>query len=601
MGKYLILFINLFCATILSAQSPVLTGVNPDESTIPGYLTVEISGSNTHFSMGTGTVVWFNQGSSTIFPMSVNELNNNLLQANLLFTNSHAPGVYDVHTQNNYDGHLVLPYAFTLHPNSSPPGLVSITPSSSVAGEMVAVSITGVNTNFTQGVNYAYLYKNYNYIIDHSITVVSDELIIVEFPITTTALSGLFNLRVNSVWDGNLYLSDVFTIYPDPYPPYLTDIEPASGTIPETLTITISGAGTHFAQATGTTVKLRQNYSNIYPSSIVEIDDTELMAQFTFDDFDDPGYYNVLTTNALDGELSLYDAFYLNPNPNPPQLVSIVPDGAQQGENLEVSISGQNTNFTQGTGTTVWLNLGYNYIYPYATSIINDELVNASFLIDDYEVLGIYDVNTHNYANGHLVLEDGFTVYDDIPYISYIDPVSGYLGDLVSLSIYGENTHFLSAASYDAWLIKGSTVIYPLAINALSNTEVVAEIDIPEDAEPGFWTVFANNSIDGDMYLNDMFEIKDTTTSIQKNEFFKTLEIYPNPTTGKIFISYELNKAETLTIQLCDFFGSILYEEQFDKVEMRNNEFALPHIASGVYYLRCSTVSGFVLKKIVVK
>ncbi len=37
--------------------------------------------------------------------------------------------------------------------------------------------------------------------------------------------------------------------------------------------MTISGEGTHFAQATGTTVKLRQSSSNIYPGTVVEIND----------------------------------------------------------------------------------------------------------------------------------------------------------------------------------------------------------------------------------------------------------------------------------------------------------------------------------------
>ena len=409
-------------------------------------------------------------------------------------------------------------------------------------------------------------------------------------------------MRVKSVWDGNLYLYDVFTVYPDPDPPDLIDINPDNATIPETLTVTISGEGTHFAQATGTTVKLRQSSSNIYPSNVVELNDTEMLAQFTFDNYDNPGYYNVITNNALDGEMYLYDAFYLSPNPNPPHLVSIDPDGAQQGDNIEVSISGQNTSFMQGTVTTVWLNMGsYNYIFPYATSVINNELVNASFLIDDDADLGAYDVNTYNQANGTLVLEDGFTIYDDLPYISNINPVSGYLGDLISLSVFGENTHFLSATSYDAWLIKESLIIYPLAINAISNNEIVAEIDIPDDAEPGNWTVFATSSTDGDMYLDDAFEIIDTTTLVQNNGLFRMLEIYPNPTNGKLFISYELNNSEPVKLQLNDFYGHTLYEENINKNIVKNEELKIPHIASGVYYLRCSTGSEFILKKIIVK
>jgi len=599
--RLFVFFVCFISLNILSAQSPELTYVDPDEATIPESLTVEISGSNTHFTLGTGTVVWFNQGSSTIYSSSVNEINNTLLEADFLFNNNHIPGVYDVHTHNNYDGHLVLPDAFILNPNPNPPYLVSISPSSAYAGQMVSVTITGSNTNFTQGVNYAYLYNNYTYLMDDQIIVISDEMIIVDFPITYGCPTGIYDLRVKSVWDGIMYLYDSFLVLPDLDPPFLTDINPDNATIPETLTVTISGEGTHFTQATGTIVKLKQASSTIYSYSVVELSDEELLAQFTFDDFDNPGYYDVNTYDAVDGSLYLYNAFYLNPNPNPPQLVSIEPAGAHQGENLEVAISGQNTSFTQGTGTTVWLNKGYNYIYPYATSVINDELVNASFLIDDDEALGNYDVNTHNWANGNLVLEDGFTIYDNIPFIANIDPVSGYLGDLVSLSIFGENTHFLSASSYDAWLIKENLIIYPLEINALSNNEIVAEIAIPEDAAQGYWTVYTTNSVDGDMYLDDAFEVIDTISSVQNNEMFKLLEVFPNPTTGKVFVSYELNSAGIVTLQLSDFYGITFYEERFNNDQIKHKELMLPSLASGVYYLKCSTSAGFVLKKIIIK
>ena len=58
--KRLNLFILcLVCISGLFAQTPQLNEVNPDEATIPDQLTVEISGTNSHFAMGTGTTVWF--------------------------------------------------------------------------------------------------------------------------------------------------------------------------------------------------------------------------------------------------------------------------------------------------------------------------------------------------------------------------------------------------------------------------------------------------------------------------------------------------------------------------------------------------------------
>lgn len=597
-----ILLLSFFISCIfLSAQNPMLIGVNPDDATIPEVLSVEISGSNTHFTMGTGTVVWFNQGTSTIFPSSVNEINNTLLQANFMFTNSHTPGVYDVHTNNNNDGHLILQNGFSLYPNPNPPQLYSIEPASAYTGEMITVSITAENTHFTEGVDYAYLYYYNTYLMYNQITVVSDEIILVEFPITSGSPAGYYDLTVKSTWDGIMHLNSAFTVYFDPNPPVLIGIAPDNATIPETLTVSISGEGTHFNQATGTIVKLQQASSTIYSNYVVEVSDEELLAQFTFDDYDNPGYYDVNTYNAVDGSLFLYNAFYLNPNPNPPQLVAIEPESAQPGDNLEVSISGQNTSFTQGTGTTVWLNMGYYFIYPYSTMVINDELLNASFNIANNAATGSYDVNTHNWANGYLVLPDGFTIYEETPYLTYINPTSGYLDDLIDLFIYGENTHFLDAEDCTAWLLKGNQIIYPGAITVLSNNEILAEISIPEDAEPGLWSVYATNSEDGVMNINNVFEVIDTITSTRNNELFKMLEVFPNPSSGKVFISYELNFSEDIILQLCDFYGNILYQELLIDPVKRSKELMMPSITAGVYYLKFEMESGVVIKKIIIK
>jgi hypothetical protein len=57
MKRYILLLAIFVSSIFLNAQNPELIGVDPDFATIPELLTVEISGSNTNFAMGTGTVV----------------------------------------------------------------------------------------------------------------------------------------------------------------------------------------------------------------------------------------------------------------------------------------------------------------------------------------------------------------------------------------------------------------------------------------------------------------------------------------------------------------------------------------------------------------
>jgi hypothetical protein len=488
---------------IITDENPEITGVNPAMANIPESLTVEISGNNTNFAMGSGTTVWFTMASSTIFPYAVDELNNTLLEAHFQFTNQHDPGVYDVHTNNFYDGHLVMDNAFTLNPN--------------------------------------------------------------------------------------------------PNPPYLVEIVPNEGSIPENLTVSVSGMNTHFTQGTGTLLVLQQGSSTIYPVSVDALNDNQLIGEFQFSNYHDPGYYDVKTFNTWDGDLYLYGSFYLNENLYPPQLLAIEPDSAETGDDLEVSISGQYTNFAQGTGTTVWLNMAGSSLYPYATTVLNDELINASFSIPNNTTTGAYDVKTHNYIDGNLILVDGFTIYNLLPNIVGINPTSAYVGEEVSLSIYGDNTHFNDASNCDAWLMKGNQEIYPANLDVVSNNEMIAEINIPEDAEAGNWTVFATNSIDGDMYLQNAFEIIDTVIQVHEYDYFKLLNVYPNPTSGNLFISYELEKRDHISVELSDLYGRILHKESFNQKALKHQEIYVPSLSSGVYYLKITSNSTSVSNKIIVK
>jgi len=488
---------------IITDDDPEITGVNPASAVVPESLTVEISGSNTNFAMGSGTTVWFTMASSTIFPYVVDELNNTLMEAHFQFTNQHDPGIYDVHTNNFYDGHLVLDNAFTLNPN--------------------------------------------------------------------------------------------------PNPPYLVEIVPNEGIIPENLTVSVSGMNTHFTQGTGTLLVLQQGSSTIYPVSVDALNDTQLNGEFQFSNNHDPGYYDVKTSNAWDGDLYLYSGFYLNENLYPPQLVAVAPDSAQTGDDLEVSISGQNTNFAQGTGTTVWLNMGGNSVYPYSTTVLNDELVNANFFIPNNTTLGDYDVKTYNWIDGNLILEDGFTIYNLLPNIISINPTSAYVGEDVSLSIFGDNTHFNDASNCDAWLMKENQEIYPANLNVVNNNELIAEINIPEDTEAGSWTVFATNSIDGDMYLQNAFEIIDTVILVKEYDYFKSLKVYPNPTSGKLFISYELEKQDHISVELSDLYGRVLFKENFNQKVLKHKEVYVPTLSSGIYCLKLTSNSTSVSNKIIVK
>ncbi len=399
-----------------SKSNGSIAGVNPNNATIPEILTVQISGEGTHFAMGTGTDVWFTQGSSTIYPIETTANSNTLISSEFMFSYYKTPGYYDVNTMNQTDGHLILENGFYLNQNLNPPYLISIIPDFGNAGELVTITITGIYTHFSQIINYASLYSNnWFYIYGSSYTVVSDNIIQIQFSLPSDAPSGMYNFKIHNQLDGTLYLYSIFTLYPDPDPPYLTSISPDSGAIPETLTVSISGENTHFAQGTGTIVRFKQGSSTIYPNWVNAVSNDVVQAEFSFDDYNNTGYYDVKTVNALDGELTLNNGFYLYPDPYPPHLVSVEPSSVQAGESLNVEISGQYTHFSQGSGTIVWIDQGGYAVFPTGTpTIVSDELISADFFFPEYFPTGFYDVNTENVPDGHLKLEDAFEVTDTV-------------------------------------------------------------------------------------------------------------------------------------------------------------------------------------------
>jgi parallel beta-helix repeat protein len=94
-------------------------------------------------------------------------------------------------------------------------------------------------------------------------------------------------------------------------------------------------------------------------------------------------------------------------------LTSVVPDTAQQGESLAVTITGQNTNFTQGSGTTgVWFSQGSPTVNIFATSFLpsSDTLLSADFDIPGDAAVGLWNMNVQDDIDGTLTLADGFTI-----------------------------------------------------------------------------------------------------------------------------------------------------------------------------------------------
>ena len=93
-------------------------------------------------------------------------------------------------------------------------------------------------------------------------------------------------------------------------------------------------------------------------------------------------------------------------------LQSISPDNALQGQELSVTITGENTHFGQGTPTVtaVWFSKDGSTIDGTPPTSSSNTSFNADFDIPTDATVGSWDVNVQNPTDGTMTLTDGFSI-----------------------------------------------------------------------------------------------------------------------------------------------------------------------------------------------
>jgi hypothetical protein len=115
--------------------------------------------------------------------------------------------------------------------------------------------------------------------------------------------------------------------------------------------------------------------------------------------------------------------------------------------------------------------------------------------------------------------------------------------------------------------------------------------------QSGFYTV-AVSDINGCWATSDPYGL----TGIEDVGLFKETKLYPNPTNGQFTLEMDLRKSTSLSVELYDFTGQLIYSEE---VAATSGEF-LRNIdsrsyAKGIYYLQIVSDEGVVNRKVVLQ
>jgi hypothetical protein len=190
------------------------------------------------------------------------------------------------------------------------------------------------------------------------------------------------------------------------------------------------------------------------------------------------------------GDVIYKSSIFISPYSPPPALASISPDEAEQGDSFLATITGTNTNFTgsPSVSMTYSLNPG-EVINGTSVTVISPTVITAQFSLPFSASTGLWDVHVNA-----LVLEDGFTVTEALPALSFMSPNFAHQGDAFTGTVYGINTGWtgtpavwLSYSNNPGEIITGTNVV------VVNGTELTADFVVPSDASTGNYTLHVDD------------------------------------------------------------------------------------------------------------
>ena len=512
-------------SSILSFEAfaqPAISWIAPNNGIQGQSLSVQITGLNTNFEIasGSGTInnvssVYLSHGSTTIVATSFSATNATNVTANFTLPSNAMSGKWDVNVMPITGGLLTMTNGFVIN-NAGTPTISSIAPNNGIQGQLLAVQITGLNTNFEiasgsgtiNNVSSVYLSHGSTTIAATSFSATSATNVTANFTIPSTASLGNWNVNIMPITGGLLTMTNGFVV--NAGAPTISWIAPNNGIQGQSLSVQITGLNTNFEIASGSgtinnvsSVYLSHGSTTIAATSFSATSATNVTANFTIPSTASLGNWNVNIMPITGGLLTLTNGFVVN-NAGTPTISSIAPNNGIQGQSLSVQITGLNTNFeiASGSGTinnvsSVYLSHGSTTIVATSFSATNATNVTANFTLPSNAMSGKWDVNVMPITGGLLTMTNGFVINNaGTPTISSIAPNNGIQGQLLAVQITGLNTNFEIASGSgtinnvsSVYLSHGSTTIAATSFSATSATNVTANFTIPSTASLGNWNV----------------------------------------------------------------------------------------------------------------
>jgi len=122
-----------------------------------------------------------------------------------------------------------------------------------------------------------------------------------------------------------------------------------------------------------------------------------------------------------------------------------------------------------------------------------------------------------------------------------------------------------------------------------------------KDAVTGAVLKNYNSDFGGQVY--QQFTVAAPTIGVKDYIFttINSLNVYPNPSDGKITINVDLNKRQNGTVEITDVLGRKVFEYKFSEQIAASIEADLSAHAKGVYFVKLKTEDNILTQRIIVQ
>ena len=439
-----------------------LTPLVPGSARQGESLTVELIGTATHWEQDVTTLsfaIGAPSGAIQVSQLTINSPTS--ATAQITVTPEASIGLWSVSMATNGES-ISRSNAFDVQPGT--PVLLSVSPASLSQGQTGDVVLTGRFTSFAAGQTVVDFGDDINV---NTLTVSDPTTVTANITVGVLAFAGL---RTVAVTTGPETVTGSFIVGSSAA--RITQVVPDSGVQGQSLTVAITGADTHFDQA----LSVASFGGAITVNSLTITSPTTATAAITIAPGATIGVVPVVVSTRGESAV-LISAFTILPGT--PVLDELSPANGQQGQALDVLVTGRFTTFLQDS-TTASFGAGIT-VNLVTVSSPTSAVVNVT--IDALTPAGSRDVTL---TTGTQVVTrlSAFGVVPGIAILTAVTPSSGQQGRSVVVAITGSDTHFDQTTTADFG--PGITVDSLTVTNA---TQASASITIDALAQIGLRTV----------------------------------------------------------------------------------------------------------------